>query len=535
MAIHVFAFLGGLAMLLYGMQLMSRGLQQAAGERLQKILEMLTGRIVLGVALGAVVTAVLQSSAATTVMTVGLVDAGLLTLKQAFGIIMGANVGTTITAQLIAFKLSDYVPLVFAIGFVLQILGRRQTIKYMGQVLIGFGLLMMGIGMMSNAVLPLRQNASFVAFVGTFARNPLLGVGVGIIMTICIQSSAATIGILMAMASQGIITLDGAVPVLFGDNIGTCLTSVLASLRSQISAKRVAASHIGFNLIGSLIFLCILPYFIDFVLAISPGGDIARQIANAHTSFNLINTLLFLPFAGPYTELLKRLLPGKEEIISSKPEFLNDEMLGTPAIAMSLATKEIDRMGSLAVKNITLATEAVNDHSEEKIDYILEHEVVIDSLEKDIIKYLTRMAENDLSLDISSQHTRLIHACTDIERIGDHAETLAKRVRKMEEEPVNFSPEAEEELRQLGELIVAASSKAITALATNDQALAAEAITTSRQAKALQKEIRKNHVTRLNTGTCSPMAGFVLMEFLINMKRVSDHAKNIGQLVLGQF
>ena len=314
--IYFFGFLGGLALFLYGMQLMGEGLQRAAGEKLEKILEALTGVLVVGVALGAVVTAVLQSSSATTVMTVGLVNAGLMTLKQAFGIVMGANIGTTITAQLIAFKLTDYVTLILAIGFAMQMLAKRRRGKYFGQVLLGFGILMLGMSMMGQSVLPLREYQGFVDFIGRFSHNPILGIGVGIVMTVLIQSSSATIGILIAMASQGLIPLEGAIPVLLGDNIGTCITAIMAAWRANATAKRVALAHVLFNLIGSIIFVTFMGLFVKLVLAVSPAHDIARQIANAHTTFNIINTLIFLPIATPFIKLVERLMPGKQRSIA---------------------------------------------------------------------------------------------------------------------------------------------------------------------------------------------------------------------------
>ena len=324
--VYFFGFLGGLALFLYGMQLMGEGLQRAAGEKLQKILEKLTGVLPVAVALGAVVTGILQSSSATTVMTVGFVNAGLMNLKQAFGVVMGANIGTTMTAQLIAFKLTDYITLFLAIGFAVHLLAKRQRGKYIGQVILGFGILMLGMEMMSDSVMPLREYQGFIDFIGRFSDNPILGVGVGLVMTMVIQSSSATIGVLIAIANQGLIPLEGAIPVLLGDNIGTCITAVLASLRANITAKRVALAHVMFNFIGSIIFITFMGLFIKLVLAISPADDIARQIANAHTAFNVVNTLLFMPFTGLYIKFIEKCLPGKGEIISRKPAYLDEKM-----------------------------------------------------------------------------------------------------------------------------------------------------------------------------------------------------------------
>ena len=535
MLAYFLAFLGGIALFMYGMQLMGDGLQKAAGAKLQKILEAMTGVLAMGILLGAVVTAVLQASGATTVMTVGLVNAGLLTLKQGFGIIMGANIGTTMTAQLIAFKLSDYITILIFIGFLMQLLARKSRTKYLGQVMLGFGILMLGMDMMGKAVMPLRNYSGFVHFIEVFSSNPLLGIGIGMIMTVLIQSSSATIGILIAMAGQGLIPLEGAIPVLLGDNIGTCITAVLASLRANLTAKRVAAAHVMFNVIGSIIFVILMPFFIKFVLLVSPDGDIARQIANAHSAFNILNTLLFMPFVNPFIKLVEKIVPGKAEIISMRPVYLDKNMLNTPSIAISLAVKEVVRMGELARKDVRLGMEAIQSFDADKVKYVLEHEPVVDALERDITDYLTQMSSSEMSESLTTRHTGLLHACTDIERIGDHGETLAKRARKLVEDDVVFSDEAKAELLQLSEMVLRASGRSLEALEKNDKVIAEDAVRLCREVKQYQKEIRKNHITRLNEHICNPTAGFVMMELLINMKRVSDHSKNIAQLVQGTY
>lgn len=533
--VYLFAFLGGIALFLYGMELMGDGLQKAAGEKLQKILEKMTGVLALGILLGAVVTGVLQSSGATTVMTIGLVNAGMLTFKQAFGVIMGANIGTTITAQLVAFKLTDYVTLLLFIGFVVQLEARRQQGKYIGQTLLGFGILMLGMEMMGHAVLPLKDYPGFTGFIARFADYPLLGVAVGMVMTVVVQSSSVTIGVLIVMAGQGLISLEGAIPVLLGDNIGSCVTAVLASFKANITAKRVACAHVLFNTIGCTVFVLFLSLFLKLVLAISPAGDIARQIANAHTAFNIINTLLFMPFAGYFVRLIERLLPQKGEIISQRPVYLDRAMLHTPQVALSLAVKEILRMGELARKNVRLGMESICAFDEEKVKYVLAHEPVVDSLEKEITDYLTVMSSQPMSPAMSLRHTCLLHACSDIERIGDHGKTLAKRSQYLVEMDIHFSEEARQELLQLSEMVLWASGRALEALEKDDKALAGEAVGLCREVKQYQKLVRKNHIDRLKEQRCNAIAGFVMMELIINMKRVADHSKNIAQLVQGTF
>ena len=498
MIVHLFAFLGGVGLFLYGMELLGGGLQQAAGARLQKVLQSLTGVPVMGVLLGALVAATLQSS---------------MTLKQAFSVVMGANIGTTFTAQLIAFKLTDYFTVMIFVGAMTRVLAKRKKGQFIGQILLGFGLLMLGMKVLSAAASPLRSSPVFVEFVSRFADNPALGVIVGIIFTIMVQSSAATVGILMAMAGQGLLPLEGAIPVLLGDNIGTCLTAIVAASRSNTSAKQVALSHVLFNSFGCVIFLAFLPLFVKVVLAISPAGDIARQIANSHSAFNVLNTLIFLPLITPFTHLIEKLLPDKGDKISVKPLYLNDAMLATPSIAIVLAEKEVIRMGEVARKNMHAAVESLVKYNPAKVQYVLEHEPIVDKLNEEITRYLTHISEKGLGSSLSAKHMALMHACIDLERIGDHAQTLVKRSRKIFEE----------------------KEVSMESFAKNDPKLAEEAWGVCRQVKAAQKEMRKNHIRRLNEGTCHPDSGLVFLEILINMKRTSDHAKNISQMVLGIF
>ena len=535
MILYLFAFLSGIGLFLYGMELLGGGLQQAAGVRLQKVLRSLTGVPVMGVLLGALVAATLQSSAATTVMSVGLVNAGVMTLKQAFSVVMGANVGTTLTAQLIAFNLTGYFTVMIFVGVMIRVFAKRKNGRFIGQIMLGFGLLMLGMKVLSGAAAPMRDNPAIVEFVSRFADNPLLAVVVGIILTILIQSSAATVGILMVMSSQGLLPLEGAIPVLLGDNIGTCLTAIMAASRSNTSAKQVALSHVLFNTFGCVIFIVFMPLFIKIVLAISPAGDIARQIANSHSAFNVLNTMIFLPLITPFTHLIEKLMPDKGEKISFKPQYLNDAMLETPSIAIVLAEKEALRMGELARKNMHVAVESLMAYDPAKVQYVLEHEPVVDKLNEEITRYLTRLSEKAIGGTLAAKHMALMHACIDIERIGDHAQTLVKRSRKIFEEDIVLSPEARQEIAQLGQLTEKALDISLQSFADNDMKMAEQAWSVCRQVKAAQKEMRKNHIRRLNEGSCHPDSGLVFLELLINMKRTSDHAKNICQMVLGIF
>lgn len=533
--LYICGFLGGLALFLYGMELMGDGLQQAAGDRLQKILKSLTGYTVMGVTLGALVTAILQSSTATTVMSVGLVNAGLMSLKQAFSVIMGANVGTTITAQLIAFKLTDYFTLMIFIGFMLRVFAKKKRLKFCGSALLGFGILMLGMKSMCASVLPLRNDPAIVAFIADLSHQPFYAVIIGILMTIFIQSSAATIGILMAMASQGLIPLEGAIPILLGDNIGTCITAILAAARANLTAKKVALSHVLFNTFGCILFIVFMPMFIKLVVFISPAGDISRQIANAHSAFNILNMLIFLPITGPFVKLVERIMPGKDEILSVEPMYLDENMLGTPSVALVLAEQEVIHLAQQAQTNLEHAVSALGTYDEAKVKYVLEHEPIVDNLNERITLYLTRISENQLSLEMSAKHTALMHACTDLERIGDHAQTIAKRARRIHDEEIILSDSAKEELAMLAEMMLQACRTSLAAFSGNDRELAEVGWRECRKVKKLQKKLRKNHIARLSDGTCQPGSGFAFLEILLNMKRVSDHSKNVSQLVLGIF
>ena len=535
MILYLFAFLSGVGLFLYGMELLGGGLQQAAGARLQKVLQSLTGVPVMGVLLGALVAATLQSSAATTVMSVGLVNAGVMTLKQAFSVVMGANIGTTLTAQLIAFNLTEYFTVMIFVGVMIRVFAKRKNGQFIGQIMLGFGLLMLGMKVLSGAAAPMRSSPVFVEFVSRFADNPVLAVIVGIIFTILVQSSAATVGILMVMATQGLLPLEGAIPVLLGDNIGTCLTAILAASRSNTSAKQVALSHVLFNSFGCVIFLVCMPLFVKIVLAISPPGDIARQIANSHSAFNVLNTMIFLPLITPFTHLIETLMPDKGEKISMKPLYLNDAMLATPSIAIVLAEKEVLRMGEVARKNMHVAVESLVAYDPARVQYVLEHEPIVDKLNEEITRYLTRISEKGLGGALAAKHMALMHACIDLERIGDHAQTLVKRSRKIFEENIVISPEAQKEIAELGNLMEQSLEMSLESFAKNDAKLAEQAWSVCREVKTAQKEMRKNHIRRLNEGACHPDSVLVFLEILINMKRTSDHAKNICQMVLGIF
>ncbi|MBO8167711.1 MAG: Na/Pi cotransporter family protein [Thermoanaerobacteraceae bacterium] len=528
----IFGLLGGLALFIYGMQNMGEGLQKSAGDKMRRILEILTSVPVVGVLVGTVVTAIIQSSSATTVMVVGFVNAGLMTLKQAVSVIMGANIGTTITAQLISFKLAHFIfPMVTA-GFALNFFAKKRSIKYIGQVFLGFGILLLGMDIMKDAVAPLRDYPGFREFMTNFSDYPLLGLAVGIIMTVAIQSSSATIGILIAMASQGLIPLHGALPVLLGDNIGTCVTALLASIGTNLTAKRAALAHVVFNVVGSIIFLSGMKYFQMLVVYISPD-DISRQIANAHASFNIINTMIFLPLTGLLVRTVQWILPGEVETQQPGAIYLDPRMLKTPAIAMSLATKEIIRMAELAKQNVVDAMEGFINKDEKKLKDVFDREKIIDNLEEAITAYLADISQKGLNPALSNRHTGLLHAVNDIERIGDHAENIAQMASSRIESNIPFTDKAIKELSEMGELVLNTYVTAIKAMKNEDENAAQKVVQLEKDIDIMEKKLRRSHMGRLNEGRCYPAAGVIFLDIISNLERVGDHSHNMANVVLG--
>ena len=529
--VYFFGFLGGLALFLYGMQLMGEGLQRAAGEKLQKILEKLTGVLVVAVALGAVVTGILQSSSATTVMTVGFVNAGLMNLKQAFGVVMGANIGTTMTAQLIAFKLTDYITLFLAIGFAVQLLAKRRRGKYLGQVILGFGILMLGMEMMSSSVMPLREYQGFIDFIHRFSDNPLLGVLVGLVMTMVIQSSSATIGVLIAIANQGLIPLEGAIPVLLGDNIGTCITPILASIGASKNAKRTAAVHLSFNIIGTCVFLIVI-YTVQSIspfsfweLPIDKGG-----IANFHTTFNVCVTLMFLPFVGLLEKLVIHLIPDQQtaDEVDDPAIALDDRLLTSPGLAIQHCRDAVLQMGKLARKNFSASVRQLEQYNHKEAEKIREREDTIDRLEDRLGNYMLKIPQDNLSEQSSATISALLHILSEFERIGDYSINLVEFAENMESTGAEFSPQAQFELTTIGEAVGEAIDMALGCFEKQDLALAETIEPLEEVVDQMQETLKDRHINRLRNGQCTVDAAFPFVESLSCLERISDHCSNIG-------
>jgi len=543
---------GGLALFIYGMNLMSEGLKKAAGEKLRKILETLTKNPLIGVIVGMAVTAIIQSSSATTVMLVSFVNARLLTLPQAIGVIMGANIGTTMTAQLIAFNLGEYAYLIAAAGFIMYFFFKKKSVQYIGQVVFGFGILFIGLNTMSAMLKPLAQAKYFADWMINLGKQPILGVAAGTIMTMVIQSSSATIGVLQTIASQPItvngvvqplIPLSSAVPILLGDNIGTTITAILASIGTNKAAKRTAAAHSLFNVFGCIIFIVFLSFFIKFVLLVSPHADpargitaaavIKRQIANAHTSFNFLNTLIWLPLVGFLATMVTKLIPGEDSFIERNVKFLNRRIVNNPAVALDLSAKELVRMGGFAQEMFVIVKEAFQNTNLAKKNSVEEFEDTLDYLQGEIINYMsTVISQSSLTEYEAVRLADLMHVVGDIERLGDLSMNIFELAEWKDEAGIKFSDEARNEVESVFNLTAEVISYSLQGLANNDFAAARKVFDLEVKIDALEESLRLSHINRLNQGTCHPHSAVCYVDLMKNLERMADHAFNIAEAVM---
>lgn len=526
-----FELLGGLGLFVYGMKLMGDGLQKAAGEKLKRILEVLTTNRFLAITVGALVTAIIQSSSATTVMTVGFVNAGLMNLFQAAGVIMGANIGTTMTAQLIAFKLTDIAPLVLAIGAAMVMFSSKKKTRDIGEIVLGFGVLFVGMKMMEYSMKPLAQMDGFRNLILTLGQHPILGVFVGLGMTAIVQSSSATIGILQALAGINALPLGVALPILFGDNIGTCVTAMLASIGASKNARRASLIHLSFNFIGTLIFMSILPIVVKLIPLL--GGDIKRQIANAHTIFNLTNVIIQAPFIPLLVKWVKWLVPGEEkEATAMTLEHLDSRLLETPSIAVGQVVKEVTRMGKIASENLTNAMDAFFNEDTKLISKVFEVEQVVNFLEREITSFMVALSNTSLSEHDSEIITSLFHVVNDIERIGDHADNIAELAQYRIDHQLVFSDEATNELKEIYSIAKFAVDSSVASLENFDFSKAQEVLEAEGKIDIMEKQLRNEHIDRLNKGICSTSSGTIFLDLISNIERIGDHSNNIAQMVL---
>ena len=534
-----FSLLGGLALFLYGMQMMSNGLEAAAGNKMKQILEKLTANRFLGVLVGAGITAVIQSSSATTVMVVGFVNSGMMTLKQAVWIIMGANIGTTITGQLIALDVGELAPLFAFAGVALIVFVKKQKVHHYGLIVAGLGILFIGMEMMSGAMMPLRESEAFVSLMTKFS-NPVLGILAGAVFTAVIQSSSASVGILQALAGSGLIGLSNAVYVLFGQNIGTCITAILAAIGTSRNAKRTTVIHLMFNLIGTAIFtvVCITTPLTALVESFTPG-NVSSQIANMHTLFNIVTTLLLLPFGNYLAKAAVRILPEKqdEQADVMHMEFIRpmetkrDTQIGLSAIAVTSIKKELHRMIDMAKENVEASFTAVKAGTTADLETVQEREEYIDYLNKEISKYISKVLVNESNPRDSQYISALFKVCGNVERIGDHAMNICGYTRMIEKQGITFSKEVRIEIDEMKEVC----KKAMDYLGEihhdqqedNQDMKAIEKF--EQQIDDMTDDYRKKQLIRMQNGTCSEEGCIIYSEMLTDFERIGDHILNIGQ------
>ena len=531
----VLSLFGGLALFLYGMQMMSGGLEAAAGNKMKAILEKLTSNRVKGVLVGAGITAVIQSSSATTVMLVGFVNSGLMTFKQAVWVIMGANIGTTITGQLIALDMGAIAP-IFAIGGVgVMMFVKNEKVHHISSIFAGLGILFMGMDMMGAAMVPLQESEKFIAMMTKFS-NPLLGILVGALFTALIQSSSASVGILQALASTGMIPLSSAVYVLFGQNIGTCITAVLASIGTKVNAKRTTIIHLMFNVIGTAIFtvVCMVTPYVHWIESLTPGDPVA-QIANAHTVFNIITTLILLPFGSALANAAEHILPDSKKTDDEELRlkyirpFETSYVIGHSAMAVSQVRDEVGRMLRMVSKNIEDAFSILIHYDDKLKKKIVEREEYIDYLNKGISEYIVSLMSSEKSMSDSLQINGYYVIISNLERIGDHAVNLLEYADDMKKWDQEFSENVLEELEEMKQQCISALDNVKDVTPENVEDVLGKAVVMEQKNDDMRDKYFKKQLQRLKKGKCKPQSGIVFSEILTDFERMGDHTLNIAE------
>ena len=543
----IFGLVGGLALFLYGMNNMSDALQKAAGEKMKKILEFLTKNPIMGALAGALVTAVLQSSSATTVMVIGFVSAGLMSLPQAISVIFGANIGTTMTAQLMAFKISNYIyPLIF-IGFMMNFAGKKEKIKNIGMVIFSFGLLFEGIEIMGGVMKPLAGSPIFVDLMGKVSSIPVLGVVLGAVMTLVVQSSSATIAVLQNFASQAgpdgvtsVIGLTGAIPILLGDNIGTTITALLASIGQSKNAKRTAIAHSIFNISGSFVFVWIIPWFAKFVQYISPKGNevdvISRQIANAHTTFNIVCTLIWLPLIPLMVKIVTTVIREEDKKIRAvcEPKYLDNKVIDQPVAAMYLVSQELENLAGFASDMLeqmkgTLSTGKASDSYEN----FKEKVTTVQNLQERVSEYITRLFSSGNLTEQQSEHTAgLLYVANNIQRIADRCQDIDGIWEQIERDGMNLSETASEELEKCISITLDLLNQAIEAVKAGSEEQAEQVFKNKKKMNKAEKKFNKAHLNRVKNQKCDPGMTTFFSGILYNLERAADNCVSIAEEAL---
>ena len=533
----IFHFLGGLGLFLYSIKTMGDGLQQAAGDRLRYYIDKYTSNPFLGVLVGIVVTALIQSSTGVTVITVGLVSASLLTLRQAIGIIMGANIGTTVTSFIIGFKLGEYaLPLIF-LGTMFLFFTKNRTVNNIGRILFGVGGIFYALNLISAGMSPLKDLPQFKEYMVTLGQNPILGVVAGAVITVLIQASSATIGILQGLYAGGFLDLKGSLPVLFGDNIGTTLTVIIAAAGANISAKRVAATHVTFNVLGTILCLILLGPFTSMIeyfqalLHLSPE----MTIAFSHGAFNVSNTIVQFPFIGALAYFVTKLIPGEDEVVKYEPLYLDEQLIQqAPSIALGNAKKELLHLGNYAVKAFDLCYDYIINSNEKVAEKGHKTEEAINTIDEKLTRYLITLSSEALSQKESEVLTNILDSSRDLERIGDHAEALINLNDYLQRKNVQFSSSALKELEEIYRQTSEFVKDALESVENNDLELAESLIERHEAINKMERVLRKTHIKRLNNGECSTQAGVNFIDIISHYTRVSDHAMNLAEKVLAE-
>ena len=543
-----FGLLGGLAIFIYGMNMMSECLQKAAGEKMRSILALLTKNPVMGVLAGALTTAVLQSSSATTVMAIGFVSAGFMNLPQAISIIIGANIGTTMTAQIIAFKLSDYIYAIIFVGFIISFLVESEKVKNIGQTIFAFGLLFLGIETMGSVMKPLADSPVFTEMIARVSDVPILGVAVGTLMTLVVQSSSATVAVLQNFASQAgpdgvtsVIGLAGAIPLLFGDNIGTTITAVLASIGQTKDAKRTAVAHCVFNISGTFLFIWFVGPFAKLIQMISPKGPeievISRQIANTHTIFNCVMTLVWVPLIWLMVKIVMRIIPDgrKEQYSLSEPLYLDEKLLGQPTAALQLVAKEVLHCSEIVRDMIRQTREALKNEEKKEIEDVHCKLDAVKSLHARITQYLTDLfASGSLNEEQASQSAGIMYVLSDVNRMGILCGEVAGGIKEKMEKKYKYSKEAMKDLGKSLELIETMYSEVLEAIVSGKLEHAKELVKKREKVMELDISMRKAHMSRVSKGKCDASLTAPFNSILYSIDRMGNSCVNIADTVQGQ-
>ena len=539
----IFTLVGGLGMFFLGMKTMSEALRKVAGDSFKNTLEVITRKPIFGLAVGTFVTALIQSSSATTVMTVGFVNAGLLSLRQAISIVLGANIGTTLTAWLVSFlaifKITRYALPLIGIGFFLTMLGKKQKVRRWGQLLLGFGLLFVGLGFIKEAFGPLQERELLRTFIIRFGSYPGLGILVGMVVTIALQSSSATIALLQILAFSGVIDFQVAIPIILGENIGTTITAELAALGTNVNARRTARSHALLNVFG-VIYMAVpvyLGWYGKLIEAIIPGpvtqGNIMVHIALAHTIFNVINSIcVFLPLVRVLERAATRLTPIRKDSLEPAPMYLERHLLDNPALAIQQAIKELIRMAEMAKNALDNGIVCFFDHDPSLEEQVRKQEEAVDLLQKEITQYLIEISEKNLDESEAEEIPVLVHSVNDVERIGDHAENIIELAVRKQDQRLEISDRALAELRQIADHTLSMFEEVLLTLREQDDKAAARVLEREKSLDAMQVQLKENHVLRLQNHECHILSGLLFVSFVDNLEKIGDHLTNIAQASL---